>query len=440
MTKCGKRQWLFRRCRALVAAPPRAALAAHHPGQAGAMGLTDVLLGVAVAAIALPTVVSITNRHTQDVQDQIAAQQLKAVSEAANAYIRNHFRDVYDAVGAGAGDFLSVDFLRTEGYLPASFSDTNAFGQDQAVLLRRVAENTGACATLPASGDCAALLEAVVVTTGGDALPLNRASHIASLAGQHGGMIVDGGTARGTYGGWCTNLALFGGATPTTCATTDTRNSQSDALTNAAFTAAYDAPAAGGLAAAMFFNGTDITADFLARVDTGNPEDNRMRTDLDMAGNSITNVATITDLTSIHFPHPGGNPAQDVTLDHADAAMLDALQRGPGTTCAPGQVIARRADNSGWECVNDRTMSALMLDSGDMVAKPTCPSTLPTPVIYTAVSAFADSSAGNLVASVQTWAVNSGANWTVNMRVRTESGWVTPPPTFGKILVLTGCV
>lgn len=262
--------------------------------QAGAVGLTDVLLGIAVAAIALPAIVAIANQQTREVQDQVAAQQLKAVGEAAQAYIRDNFATIYQNIGGAGGDFITVGALINTGYLPVNFNEQNGFKQKQVVLLRRLAQDSGACATLPATPPaCKQLLEAVIVTTGGTALDPARASHVAVLTGAHAGTIVDGSTARGAYGSWCVDLNLFRTtpATATTCAATDTRPSNSNALSNGNYT--YGQPAPGGLALAMFFNGGVLMSEYLNRFNTGNPEDNTMHTALNMDGNDIAAAKTV---------------------------------------------------------------------------------------------------------------------------------------------------
>lgn len=366
------------------------------------IGLTDVLLGIAVAAIALPGVIAIVNQQTRETQDQVAALQLKAVGEATRAYVKDHFAALYAGIYSGGlgGDLLTIPELAGAGYLSANFATENPFKQKPVVLLRIVADNSSGCTTKtlvqkPDGINCKALLEAVVVTTGGAALDAAHASHIAVTAGANAGIVVDGGTARGSYGGWCVDLGLFGGATHSASCAPDARDSRSDALSAPAY--AYAAPAAGGLSLGMFFNGGDLISEYLNRFNTGNLEDNTMHTAIIMNGNDITSAGQI--------------EAKDVTL--TDAGSVKASQ------------------GVYWFG---------LVSNGDTVAMPTCPGTSTGPSIGLAQSVGSDNDTGGTLAGYQAWATPNGtSSWTVGFRLRTESGWVYPNSTYGKLLAFTKC-
>jgi hypothetical protein len=230
-------------------------------------------------------------------------------------------------MGTGVGDFITISELSQGGYLPTSFTTTNAYQQSLGVLLRRV-EPTGAiCAN---QAICKQLMEAVVVATGGTVLDKGHAAHIATLAGAHGGLITDQGTAHGVYGTWCIDFTRFGGAVATNCTVTDPSGwvSVSQALSSGQFP--NPAPASGGLAAAMFFNGAEMISEYVNRFDTGNPEDNTMHTALNMGNQAIDNasvvqIAGVTQLTS------GGQPQG---LDAPRMNMVNDLYNGNYTANA----------------------------------------------------------------------------------------------------------
>jgi hypothetical protein len=270
--------------------------------QAGLGGLTDALLGMVVAAMLLPTVAQLTNQQSQTLRDQVAAQQLRAFSDATAAFIKNNFASLYTNMGTGSGDYVALAQLTQGGYLPASFSQTNAYGQTMSALLRRV-QPTGTICTSPPS--CAQLIEAVVVTTGGTVLDKAHAANVATLAGAHAGLITDAGTAHGVYATWCIDFSRFGGATHTSCTVTDppTWTSVSDAIP----TTLYGKPAAGGLASAMFFNGAEMISEYLNRFNTGNVEDNTMHTNLNMGDNDIDNARTVI-ISGVTQTASGGGP------------------------------------------------------------------------------------------------------------------------------------
>lgn len=381
---------------------PSDGVRARRQAQAGVIGLTDVLLGLAVAAIALPAVVGIINQQTRETQDQVAALQLKSLGEATRAYVKDHFSALYAGIynNSLGGDFLKVSDLAGAGYLSANFAAINPFRQTPVVLFRIVADTSPTCAAktlaqMPDGVNCKALLEAVVVTTGGVVLDGAHASHIAVSAGAGGGIIVDGGTARGSYGGWCADLGLFGGSAHSASCAPDGRDSRSNALSAPAY--GYAAPAAGGLSLGMFFNGGDLISDYLNRFNTGNLEDNTMHTAIIMNGNDITG---------------GGHvAAKDVTL--TDAGNVNASQ------------------GVYWFG---------LVSNGDTVAMPTCPGTSAGPSIGLAQSVGSDNDTGGTLAGYQAWATPNGSSgWTVGFRLRTESGWVYPSSTYGKLLAFTKC-
>lgn len=265
-------------------------------GQAGFAGLTDVLLGLAVIGMVMPTLVGLINQQAAEAQDQAAAVQLKAVREAAVAFVKNSYDGIYANIAAGS-DSLAVADLIDAGYLPPGFKASNNFGQTPVILLRQLAQGLpgSLCAALPPpppannGPDCKKLIEALIVTVGGKALDPAEASHVAVLSGAHGGVIVDAGTARGAYGSWCVNLDKFGGAATGSCTAVDSRASVGAPLAGGGITA----PAKGGLAAALFFSGGVLMNEYLDRFKTGDPEDNTMHTDLNMGGNSVTSVKTV---------------------------------------------------------------------------------------------------------------------------------------------------
>jgi hypothetical protein len=305
-------------------------------GQAGFIGLTDVILGLAVLALALPAVIALSNQQTREIQDEAAAQQLKAVGEATAAFVRDHFGTLYANMGAGTNlgvahsDIIDVPTLITAAYLPVNFRPQNSFGQSPVVLLRRVAQDppSGTCPNFSVGPPaCKQLIEALIVTTGGTALDRAHASHIATLAGAHAGIIDDSATsARGSFGSWCVDFDLFGGPAGN-CPADDPRLSQSMSLTSGAYT--WPTPAKGGLAMAMFFNGSEMMSEYLNRFNTGNSEDNTMHTDIDMGDNTIKNVHAV-QVAGVDTTIAGA----DLGLEANRMNMINSLYNGTYTANA----------------------------------------------------------------------------------------------------------
>jgi type II secretory pathway pseudopilin PulG len=88
---------------------------------------------------------------------------------------------------------------------------------------------------------------------------------------------------------------------------------------------------------------------------------------------------------------------------------------------------------------NDQAVHTVSIQSpGDSVAKPTCYAGH-TPQIYVAPAAYSMNGTAAPIGGVQTWAVNEGSSWQVNMSIYVSSGAFTPTSSYGKILVMTNC-
>lgn len=321
--------------------------------QAGFAGLTDVLLGVAVAAMVLPTLAALISQQANEAQDQAAAVHLKAVREATQAMVKADYDNLYAAIANGT-DAYAADYLITRGLLAPGFKIANNFGQTPLILLRQLAQGPPnmTCAALPisspanAGANCQKVMEVLIVTVGGTAIDPARASHIAVLSGAHGGIVADSGTARGSYGSWCISLAKFGG-TAGNCPAADTRASLGAPL------ASGPQPAKGGLAAALFFSGGVLMNEYLDRFVTGDPEDNTMHATLNMGGNAITAISTLivngvtvqangTDTLSLK---QAANPTADANLT-VGAVVASGNVAAAGNVTSSGNVSASGAVNA----------------------------------------------------------------------------------------------
>jgi hypothetical protein len=322
-------------------------------------------LGALVAlAFALVMVALATAQNASALKEQAASQQLRTFHQAADAYVRSNFAALVTA-SAGGPVAVSVLQLANAGVIDPSVSATgypNAFGQTPVAWIRSVT-----CA--PA---CPNRLQLVSVTRGGETLSAAVVRSIATRAngaGTNAGFIVAAaptGLVR-VYGAGTVDLAPY---------------------------AALGLPGAGRVGAVSFFDGSQLGSDFLARSATGNLEDNRMRTGIDMSGNAITNGGDFT--------------ANDFRISGKDNAWASSA-----------------------------IQSAFIAANGTTIPKPTCPRG--APAIYTAISNAAADNVGTLWSSVQTWAVDNGASWNVNIRVRTAVGWVNPADGLGNILALVKC-
>jgi len=212
----------------------------------------DMIIGLIVLA-AVMTGAAVYLANQMDSQNyRIAADQQKQVADAAARYLKDNFATVYAAASPTTPAQITPAMLRNTNYLPAGFTDTNAFGQTFVVLARRVANNQ---------------LESIVLTTGGQTLDEMGTREIAENLGAPGGFVpeTNTGIVQGVRGGWSLALSNYG--------------------VN---------PGAGHTASALFLQDGTLANDYLYRnAIAGKPELNRMNTALNMGGNDVNNAANI---------------------------------------------------------------------------------------------------------------------------------------------------
>lgn len=175
------------------------------------------------------------------------------MSEAFSKYLKDNYAVVLASAGPTTPVQVTVAMLQNTNYLPAGFSSTNNFGQTLIGLARKPNPNQ---------------LEAIVITTGGQAIPELGIRAIAEHLGGPGGFIskLKTGVIEGVRGGWQVALSNYG--------------------VN---------PGAGHTATALFLMGGELANDYLYRnAVPGHPEYNRMNTHLDVGGNNINNAGAIT--------------------------------------------------------------------------------------------------------------------------------------------------
>ena len=180
------------------------------------------------------------------------ASQLSTLRAAADRYVQDNFASLANATAAGP-IAVSVSTIASGQYLAPGFPTTNPNGQTYSLYLRRRSDK---------------VLESMVIATGGTGLTPSEGNVVAALLKASGGYVREGGaTAVGTKASWSTPLSAF---VPLGAPT----------------------PSGSAVAYSIHYAVTGPTG-ALIRYVTGNPADNRMSTDLDMAGNRIINVANL---------------------------------------------------------------------------------------------------------------------------------------------------
>jgi len=242
-------------------------------GRRARRGLTliEAALALMVAAVVMVGLAQLISGAADTSRARVTADRLQQVTAAAKSYIQANFSQLYaDAatapvvVRAVGTDGTS---LRERGFLPSTYVDQNAFGQQHAVVIRRIVPNPPVPGVQPR-------LEAVVTTQGGTPIPDRMLGQIATFMGADAGFMLSSppatlsGQITGVGGGWQTPATLW--------------------------TAGAATPAPGHVMASMAFNEGVLVGDYLHRRDIGIPEANTMRTSLNMAGSDVNNIRALT--------------------------------------------------------------------------------------------------------------------------------------------------
>ncbi|WDD92554.1 shufflon system plasmid conjugative transfer pilus tip adhesin PilV [Burkholderia sp. FERM BP-3421] len=215
--------------------------------------LIEVLGALAVAAMMLIGIAAMMDTSIDDVRAQQAAKYQEQVTGAVTRALKRDYDAWMQKAGTQTPVVMPFADLQTNGDLPQSLQLKNAFGQSTCVLVKKSANGKG--------------LDALVVTTGGEAIRDVDLGPIAAGSGAGGGSIAasNPAEARGAYGNWIINLATYlGGGTP-----------------------GCGRPGPGHLANEIFFNGPgqQINSDYLYRVGVGgHPEANAMQVPIWLSG------------------------------------------------------------------------------------------------------------------------------------------------------------
>lgn len=267
--------------------------------QRGFMSL-DMAIGLMVFSVVVTLAIVWQIRQMEAQDYRIAADQQRTISEAQAKYLKDNFNTVLANATATVPVQITVPMLINTNYLPAGFSSTNVFGQTILGLARKPNPNQ---------------LEAIVVTTGGQAIPEMGIRAIAENLGGPGGFIstTNQNIVQGVRGGWQV------------------------ALSNYAI-----APGPGHTASALFLMDGALANDYLYRNAVPNhPEFNTMNTDIGMGNHNINNAGSIT--ASGNVTTGGDVTARNVT---ATANVNAATSNVTGETYTGGWFRTR--GDTGW--------------------------------------------------------------------------------------------
>lgn len=368
--------------------------------------LTVDAMGALLAFMLLmPILNALWHVGMNEVKKRAIADHLSRVVTASHGYMAKHYDTLFTTATPTTGASISIDTLRTENFLPEGFSDTNGWGQEYTLYIRKPSVDE---------------LQGIVLTSGGRGHNTNDPHFgnvlvpaTAATAGGFAGFIPTGhiggqssAELRGSYSGWVLSLAGQG-------------------LPNVG---------AGHLGALVSLDQASIGKDFLYRVKvSGHPELNAMSTELDMTDHAINKVK------SLQFENHALTSMTNFCTSVADEGRT-FLDKDTGLyLCRNGQVESLHDSGNSL-----RMQEARVVTNGTMITKPTCPAGTNThPEIFVAPSIVSVGEEAPPLVSVQAWATDaSEAEWQVHLRVLTTDkalDWIYPRAEYGRIVVMTTC-
>lgn len=188
---------------------------------------------------------------------QVVAMQTNRFTQAASSYVGRYYPTVLASATTNTPVLVTTQMLKNTGLLPASFSETNSYGQQYQAMIVRNQQNQE-------------LLQGMVVSRGGHAMPFTALNQISKdITAGFGGYVEDGQTAVGAMRSWRIALSSYGTST-----------------------------GRGHLAVMLStddLSGAREDGDRLYRFQiNGRPDLNKMHTAIDMGGNNLNSVGTVT--------------------------------------------------------------------------------------------------------------------------------------------------
>ncbi len=167
--------------------------------------LIETLAALLIGALVIAGVASMINSSLNDSRDQQVAAYQQQLANAVNQSINLNYASLVSTIPVGTtSTTYSVADMVTNKLIPASYANaSNAFAQSFCLLVQQ-----------PAAGQ----IDALLISTGGTAIPAVDLGYIAANSGVGGGSIgtVAGQvTAVGAYGGWSTPVASWNTASCT---------------------------------------------------------------------------------------------------------------------------------------------------------------------------------------------------------------------------------
>lgn len=269
--------------------------------------LVETLVVLGIGLIVTAAGAQYAMRHSDNLENQAAAQHLETIAKGAHAYAAANSDAILATLSSASAATVTVATLQAQGYVAPGVTPKNNFGQDYSI--RFVSASPGS-------------FEGILVTTGGEHIDDLNKRKIAQLVGAPGGYVEDAAPAalEGSYGAWERPLSDFG-------------------------MAAGSAELSYALFMEQAIDNSAPAADYLSRsAVAGQPELNRMNTALDMGGNRINGVGSLELTNGTLRTYAGTDSAGRFTVgDGPDTATSSKWF----TTGATGTTISTPLDVTG---------------------------------------------------------------------------------------------
>jgi prepilin-type N-terminal cleavage/methylation domain-containing protein len=327
--------------------------------------LIEMLLVLALISVAITYQLRDVQRTTDALANTRIAAHQREVSRAAKNYIKANWAAILASATSSVPAVITVQQLVTANFLPSGFSTTNVAAQTACVQVLQ-----------PTAGS----LNAVVLTEGA-ALQRGRMIDVALQLGAEGGYVdPDQASPLRALGAARTFDFALTAFTTTSCSGTPV--------------------AAGNLVSRLFFSDVALPPPYLYNVPVaGQPGANTMTTNLNMGGNDITNINTISLTGNVRSPClvdpvqptflvcPAGNSSiNTLTANTITASKMTDLDNplyvvDPSSTSVfKDAVITDRSVNLS---LKDMLPNVVMFDDGELtltgtaaiVAAPVCKTT-----------------------------------------------------------------
>lgn len=373
--------------------------------------LVEVIASLTIFSLMIPVVYNFLRIGEISNLRRAAATHMERVAGAAEKYVKENFNTIKASATASASYSISLQDLKTDGFLESGFKTQNIWKQDYTVYVLQPKTNFFHILVLTSNGKGH--------TSANREFGTRIVPKTATLLGAKGGYIPAGvipgepdTIIKGAFGGW--EFSFAG---------TDVPN-----------------PGAGHLGVSMYFHEDALGRDYLYRNKVpGHPELNTMYTSLDMNGNTIL----------MGDGEIGGGDGEGVKkLNFEDHEVSDF-------TCASGDDYGGSVfydDSDGlYVCRNGK--AELIADTGNSslikntyivannsnIPKPQCPVIAPNPQIFLSPVIYSQNNTAKPLRAVQTWATSNGNNWVPHLRVMTRDGWTSPGSSYGQMLAIIKC-